>query len=128
VDNEISATTGSIKARGTFPNPDHLMSPGFFARVRIPGSGDYDALLIRDTAVGSDQGRPFVFVVGADGIATRRSIVLGQMEEGLRIVREGLKPDERIVVNGLLSVRHGAPVKPEEVPMKPAEVVTAGTP
>lgn len=118
VDNEISATTGSIKARGVFPNADRLMSPGFFARVRIPGSGDYDAMLVRDSAIGSDQGRAFVYVVGPDGKAVARTIVAGPLERGLRIVREGLTADDRVVVNGLMAVRAGAVVEAEDVEMK----------
>lgn len=118
VDNEISPTTGTIRTRAVFPNKDHLMSPGFFARVRVPGSGEYQAVLIRDSAIGSDQGRPYVFVVDKDEVAHFRSIVTGPLEDGLRVVKEGLKPDERIVVNGLLAVRNGAKVKPEEEPMK----------
>jgi RND family efflux transporter MFP subunit len=125
VDNEISATTGSIKARGIFPNKDRLMSPGFFSRVRIPGSGTYDALLVRDTAIGSDQGRPFVYVIGADGKATVRNIVTGPLEDGLRIVREGLKPEDRVVINGLMSVRPGGPVKAEDAPMQEKAATTA---
>jgi RND family efflux transporter MFP subunit len=125
VDNEISPTTGSIKARGVFPNKDRLMSPGFFSRVRIPGSGEYQALLVRDTAIGSDQGRPFVYVVGSDGKATVRNVVTGPLEDGLRIVREGLKPGERVVINGLMSVRPGAPVKADEAPMDEKAAATA---
>ncbi len=126
VDNEISPTTGSIKSRAIFPNPQRLMSPGFFARVRIPGSGDYEAALIRDTAVGSDQGRPFVYVVGPDGKAVQRTVAVGPMEQGLRIVREGLGADDRVVINGLMAVRAGAPVNAEETTMQPA-VKTADT-
>ena len=118
VDNEINATTGSIKARGVFANADLLMSPGFFARIRIPGSGDYEALLVRDAAIASDQGRPFVYVVGADGKAVARTVVVGPLERGLRIVREGLGPNDRVVVNGLMAVRAGAVVEAEEVDMK----------
>lgn len=125
VDNEISPTTGSIKARGVFPNADLLMSPGFFARVRIPGSGEYDALLVRDAAISSDQGRPFVYVVGADGKAATRTVVVGPLERGLRIVREGLRPDDRVVVNGLMAVRAGATVEAEEVEMQLPAVADA---
>lgn len=125
VDNEISATTGSIRARGVFENKDRLMAPGFFARVRFPGSGDYDALLIRDAALASDQGRTFVWVVGADGKAVQRTISIGQLQDGLRIVRDGLQPTDRVVINGLMAVRNGAPVKAEEVPMKPEAAAPA---
>jgi RND family efflux transporter MFP subunit len=91
VDNVLRPDTGTIRARGTFANPDKLMAPGFFARIRIPGSGEYDALLIRDEAIGSDQGRSFVFVVGEDRKAVYRPIETGPIEDGLRIVRSGLK-------------------------------------
>lgn len=118
VDNEISPTTGSIKSRAVFPNNDRLMSPGFFARLRIPGSGEYDAMLVRDTAIGSDQGRAFVYVVGADNKAVQRNIVAGPLENDLRIVREGLSAGDRIVINGLMAIRPGAVVTPEETEMK----------
>ncbi|MFZ4766611.1 MAG: efflux RND transporter periplasmic adaptor subunit [Roseimicrobium sp.] len=118
VDNQVSPDTGTIRSRSVFPNKDHLMSPGYFARVRVPGSGEYDGLLVRDSAIGSDQGRPYVFVVDADGVAHFRSIVTGPLEEGLRVVKEGLKADERIVVNGVIAVKNGAKVIAEEEPMK----------
>jgi len=118
VDNEISTTTGSIRARGIFDNKDRLMAPGFFARVRIPGSGDYDAMLIRDQAVASDQGRTFVWVVGEDGKVGQRNVATGPLEDGLRIVREGLQPTDRVVINGLMAVRAGAAVNAQEIEMK----------
>jgi RND family efflux transporter MFP subunit len=124
VDNEISPTTGSIKARGIFSNPQRLMSPGFFARVRIPGSGEYEAMLVRDTAVGSDQGKPFVYVVGADEKAVLRPVTTGPLENGLRIVREGLTARDRVVINGLMAVRPGQPVKAETTEMMPPLAAT----
>ncbi|HEV7867868.1 MAG TPA: efflux RND transporter periplasmic adaptor subunit [Chthoniobacteraceae bacterium] len=126
VDNELSATTGSIRARGVFGNKDRLMAPGFFARLRIPGSGEYEAMLVRDTAIGSDQGRPFVYVVGEDGKATQRRVVTGPLEDGLRIVREGLKVEDSVVINGLMAIRPGVVVKAEQAEMKP--VTTAALP
>jgi RND family efflux transporter MFP subunit len=126
VDNELSTTTGSIRSRGIFDNPDSRMSPGFFARVRIPGTGTYQAMLVRDAAIGSDQGRPFVYVVGADKIARHQPVALGPLEDGLRIVREGLKAGDRVVINGLMSVRHGAAVNAEETAMALPAPGTAG--
>jgi len=128
VDNEISATTGSIKARGIFDNKDRLMSPGFFARLRIPGSGEYEAMLVRDTAIGSDQGRSFVYVVDADGKATQRSVVTGPLDDGLRIIRQGLKAEDRVVINGLMSIRPGVAVKTEDAEMKLAQTAAAARP
>jgi RND family efflux transporter MFP subunit len=118
VDNEISTTTGSIRARGIFDNKDRLMAPGFFARVRIPGSGEYEAMLIRDSALASDQGRTFVWVVDGDGKVAQRNVVTGPLDESLRIVREGIQPGDRVVINGLMAVRAGAAVKADEVDMK----------
>ncbi len=125
VDNVISASTGSIRARGVFANPDRLMAPGFFARVRIPGSGQYEAMLVRDTAIGSDQGKAFVYVVGDDGKAVARSVVPGPMEDGLRVVREGLKAEDRVVINGLMAVRAGVVVTANEIAMQPESATAA---
>jgi RND family efflux transporter MFP subunit len=119
VDNEISPETGTIRSRAVFPNKDRLMSPGYFARVRVPGSGEYDGLLVRDSAIGSDQGRPYVYVVDADNVAHYRSVVTGPLEDGLRVVKEGLKPGEPIVVNGFMAVKNGAKVTPEKEAMQP---------
>jgi RND family efflux transporter MFP subunit len=128
VDNQLDPGTGTIRARGVFPNPDRLMAPGFFARVRIPGSGEYEALLIRDQAVGDDQGRSFVWVIGPDNNPSYRPVRLGPKVDGLRVVRDGLKPGERIVINGLMAVRAGTPVIATEAPMAPvAESAPAPT-
>lgn len=118
VDNVLRPDTGTIRARGVFPNQDKLMAPGFFARVRIPGSGEYDALLIRDEAIGNDQGRSYVFVINQEQKAEYRPVETGPMENGLRIVREGLKAGENIVINGLMNVRNGVLVQAEETPME----------
>jgi RND family efflux transporter MFP subunit len=125
VDNQLEPGTGTIRARGVFPNPDRLMAPGFFARVRIPGSGEYQALLIRDQAVGDDQGRSFVWVIDDKGTAEYRPVTLGPKVDGLRIVRDGLKPDERIVINGLMAVKPGATVAATESTMALPGAVTA---
>ncbi|RYD38289.1 MAG: efflux RND transporter periplasmic adaptor subunit [Verrucomicrobiaceae bacterium] len=114
VDNMLRPDTGTIRVRGTFPNADKLMAPGFFARVRIPGSGEYEALLIRDEAIGSDQGRPFVYVIGGDGKAEYRPVETGPMQEGLRIVKAGLKPTDKIAINGVMALRNGTATRPEE--------------
>ncbi|MEY4485325.1 MAG: hypothetical protein RL693_2777 [Verrucomicrobiota bacterium] len=119
VDNVLRPDTGTIRARGVFPNHDKLMAPGFFARVRMPGSGEYDALLIRDEAIGNDQGRAYVFVINQEQKAEYRPVETGPMESGLRIVRSGIKADENVVINGLMSVRNGAAVQAEESPMDP---------
>lgn len=114
VDNVLRPDTGTIRVRGTFPNGDKLLAPGFFSRVRIPGSGEYEALLIRDEAIGSDQGQAFVFVIGADNKAEYRTVETGPLEQGLRIVRKGIKAGEKVVINGLMNVRNGNEVTAEE--------------
>lgn len=120
VDNQINPATGTIRARAVFPNADRLMAPGFFAKVRIPGSGEYDGLLIRDSAVGDDQGSSFVWVIDAEDKAVYRPITLGPLLEEMRVVRSGLKADERVVILGLMSVRNGVKVKSTLTDMQPA--------
>ncbi|MES2597600.1 MAG: efflux RND transporter periplasmic adaptor subunit [Verrucomicrobiota bacterium] len=128
VDNQINPATGTIRARAVFPNEDRLMSPGFFAKVRIPGSGEYDGLLIRDSAVGDDQGSSFVWVIDAEDKASYRPITLGPLLEGLRVVRSGLKADERVVVTGIMAVRNEAKVKPTETEMEVKPATTKDKP
>ena len=122
VDNRIDPTTGTMRARGVFTNADHSLSPGFFGRIRIPGSGKYQALLIPDRALGSDQSVKFVYVVNAEKKVEFRPVKIGPMIDGLRVVKEGLKPGEQIIVEGLLRVRPGAVVdaKPWEAPAQAA--------
>ena len=111
VDNRIDPGTGTMRARGVFSNADHSLSPGFFGRIRIPGSGKYPALLIPDRALGSDQAQKFVYVVNAEKKVEFRPVKIGPMIDGLRVVKEGLKPGEQIVIEGLLRVRPGIVVE-----------------
>jgi len=99
-----------------FPNEDHSLSPGFFARIRIPGSGKYPALLIPDRALGADQAQKFVYVINAEKKVEFRPVTVGPMIDGLRVVKTGLQPGESIIVEGLLRVRPGVVVdaKPPE--------------
>jgi multidrug efflux system membrane fusion protein len=107
--------------RAIFPNKDNLLVPGLFARVQIESGSDgklnTNALLITERAIGTDQSRKFVYVIDKENKAEYREVVLGQTIDGLRIVRSGLKPGEKIVVNGLQRVRPGAQVSPEIVGM-----------
>jgi RND family efflux transporter MFP subunit len=125
VDNQLNASTGTIRARGVFPNPDRLMAPGFFARIQIPGTGTYEGLLIRDTAIGNDQGRSYVFVLDAKNTVAYRPVKTGPMMNGLRVIREGIRADDRVVVTGLMTVRTGAQVDPETAPMQVAPAPSA---
>ena len=117
VDNELDPATGTIRVRAVFPNADKLMAPGFFARVRIPGNGEYAAVLVRDSALGSDQGRPYVLVADAQDTATYRPVKLGPLLDGLRVVREGLAETDRVIVSGLMTARPGQPVTAQLVRM-----------
>jgi multidrug efflux system membrane fusion protein len=117
VDNQLDTRTGSVRMRATFANKDGVMAPGLFARVQIGGGSEKPALLISDRAVGTDQSHKFVFVVSGDGKAEYREVKLGPVVDGLRVVRAGLKPGEKIVVNGLQRVRPGSPITAQTVPM-----------
>jgi RND family efflux transporter MFP subunit len=117
VDNELDPTTGTIRGRARLENHDRAFTPGLFARVKLMGSNEYNALLINDSAVGTDQTVRYVLVVGADNKVQYRPVKLGPIIDGLRVVTEGLKPGETIVVSGLQRVRPGATVAPERVAM-----------
>jgi multidrug efflux system membrane fusion protein len=117
VNNEIDAASGTVRARGSLDNHDHQFLPGMFARVKLPGSAAHQALLINDSAVGTDQSAKYVFVVGAGNRTEYRPVTLGPIVDGLRVVRNGLSAGDTIVVNGLQRVRAGAQVTPEQVAM-----------
>lgn len=117
VDNEVDPQTGTIRTRARLDNHDRAFTPGLFARVRLLGDKTYDALLINDSAIGTDQTVKYVLVVGADNKVEYRPVKLGPVIDGLRVVREGLKANDTIVVNGLQRVRPGSPVTPQRVAM-----------
>ena len=85
-----------------------------FARLQVPGSAPYQALLVPDVAIGTEQARKFVLVVNADNVATQKYVTLGQVFEGLRVIKDGLAPDDRVIVAGLMHARAGAKVTPKE--------------
>lgn len=125
VDNRVNAGTGTLLGRAVFPNPDRFLVPGMFVRVRLIGTSKYKGALINDRAVATDQDRRFVLVVGEGGKVEYRAIVTGPMVDGLRVVRDGVKPGEQIVVNGLQRVRPGMVVEPRIVPMESADATAA---
>lgn len=121
-DNKVDASSGTIRVRAVFDNADGQLVPGMFSRVRIGGASEQKAVLITDRAVGTDQSKKFVLVVLPDNKTERREVKLGGMAEGLRIVTEGLKPGEKIIVSGMQRVMMpGQEVKPEIVPMDAAD-------
>ena len=117
VDNEVDPATGTIRGRARLENHDRAFTPGLFARVKLMGSNQYDAAMVNDSSIGTDQTVRYVLVVGADNKVQYRPVKLGPIIDGLRVITEGLKPGETIVVNGLQRVRPGSPVTPERVAM-----------
>jgi RND family efflux transporter MFP subunit len=117
VNNEIDATTGTVRARGLLENAEHHFTPGMFARVKLLGSSTYSALLINDSAVGTDQSVKYVLRVGKGNALEYRPVKLGPIIDGLRVVRDGLSIGDTIVVNGLQRVRPGVVVSPVRTAM-----------
>ncbi len=110
VDNRVDGTSGTIRARAVLPNADRLFTPGLFARVRLLGSDRHLATMVQDQAIGTDQDRKFVLVLKNDSTVEYRPVVTGRVVDGLRTVQSGLKPGERVVINGLMRVRPGMKV------------------
>lgn len=117
VDNQIDPRTGTIRARAAFDNQDGFLTPGLFARVKLLGHNRFKAVLVDDRAIGTDQSQKFVYIVGADNKVSYRTVKVGRMTDGLRIVLEGLAPGEHVVVNGLQRVQPGAVIVPQQVAM-----------
>lgn len=116
VDNAVDPATGTIHLRAVLDNSDRRLVPGLMARVRLPGSADYAAVLVPDAAVATDQDRRYVLVVGADGTVEYRPVELGAVSDGLRVVRSGVNVGERVIVGGLARARPGSKVTPQEAP------------
>ncbi len=112
LDNRLDVSTGTLRSRAVVPNKDLSILPGQFGRVRLIGSSPYEALLIPDTAIATDQSRKIVFVVKEDDTVEARPVVLGPLDEGLRVIREGLKAEDRVIVDGIQRARVGAKVSP----------------
>jgi multidrug efflux system membrane fusion protein len=118
VDNALNPETGTIRARAVVPNPDGMLTPGLFARVRLLGASQTNALLINEQAVLTDQDRRYVYIVGEKNSAERRDVKLGPHVEGLVAVESGLKAGDRVIINGMRKIFFpGQPVNPRDVPM-----------
>jgi multidrug efflux system membrane fusion protein len=116
VDNRLQPETGTLRLRASFGNADGYFTPGMFGRLRLPGGAPYRAVLVADEAVGSDQAQRFVLVVGADDTVQYRPVTAGASFGGLRVV-QGVRPDERVIVNGLMKARPGTKVNAQPGPM-----------
>jgi RND family efflux transporter MFP subunit len=113
LDNRLDVSTATLRSRAVIPNHDLSILPGQFGRVRIIGSSPYEALLIPDAAVATDQSRKIVFVVRQDSTVEARPVVLGPLDEGLRVIREGLKAEDHVIIDGVQRARVGAKVTPK---------------
>jgi RND family efflux transporter MFP subunit len=116
IDNRLDNSTGTLRSRAVIPNKDLSILPGQFGRVRLIGSAPYEALLLPDMAIATDQSRKIVFVVKDDNTVEARPVTLGPLDEGLRVIREGLKAEDRVIVDGLQRARVGAKVAPHPAP------------
>jgi RND family efflux transporter MFP subunit len=125
VDNVIDRSSGTIRGRAVFSNPDGVFTPGMFARVRVPGSPPYTALLVPDAAIGTEQTRKYVLTVNAEDVVKLKYVTLGQVFNGQRVIKTGLQEDDRVIVNGLMRARPEAKVAPET---EAAPASMAGTP
>jgi RND family efflux transporter MFP subunit len=121
VDNQVNPKTGTLRLRGVFPNKDEILTPGFFVRVRVPIGFPHKAMLITDRAIDTDQGQKIVYVVNAQNQVTTRSVALGKAHDGMRVIEDGLKPDDLVIVNGIQQVRPGLTVEPKLVTMPNAK-------
>jgi RND family efflux transporter MFP subunit len=116
LDNRLDLSTGTLRSRAIIPNKDLSILPGQFGRVRLIGSAPYEALLLPDTAIATDQSRKIVFVVKDDDTVEAKPVTLGPLDEGLRVIREGLKAEDRVIVDGIQRARVGAKVAPHAAP------------
>jgi len=114
VDNVIDRSSGTIRGRAVFVNSDGIFTPGMFGRIRVPASPAFTALLIPDSAIGAEQSRKYVLVVDDGGVVRQKYVVPGQIDDDLRVIREGLSPADRVIVNGLMRARPGIKVTVEE--------------
>jgi multidrug efflux system membrane fusion protein len=127
VDNALDPDTGTIRGRAVVPNPDGILTPGLFVRVRLLGTSEKDALLIHEQAVLTDQDRRYVYVLGEGDVAVRKDVTLGARVEGLRIVTSGLAAEDRVIVNGVRKIFFpGQPVAPRDVPMDQPDAPAPG--
>jgi multidrug efflux system membrane fusion protein len=126
VDNQLNPEAGTIRIRAVFSNKERLFTPGLFARIRLVGSGTYPAKLVLDRAIGTDQDKKFVLVLKPDSTVDYRSVQVGRLVDGLRVINSGLEPGEQIVINGLQRVRPGMKVTPTTAPMAVDSTIVSG--
>ena len=130
VDNRLDPETGTMRGRAILPNPDLALTPGLFTRVRFPGSGRYEAVLIPDMAIGTDQSEKYVLVLNQENTPRRQVVEIGPIVRGLRVIRKGLVGTERFVLRGLQRVIPGEAVvaKMETLKLEPDDINSDGEP
>ena len=128
VDNVIDRASGTIRGRALLQNPSGLFTPGMFARARVPASAPFEALLVPDSAIGTEQIRKFVYAVNAENTVQQKYVTLGHLENGLRVILKGVEPTDRIIVNGMVRARPGIKVTPVAEGEKPAGASGAAPP
>ncbi len=109
----VNQSTGTLAVRGIIPNADRVLLPGYFVRVRVPVDTQDNALLVPDTSLGSDQSGRYLLVVNKDNVVEQRKVTIGPVDNGLRVIDSGLKPDERVVIAGILRSIPGQKVDPQ---------------
>ncbi|MDA9521844.1 hemolysin secretion protein D [Bradyrhizobium sp. CCBAU 11434] len=110
----LNTSTGTLAVRGVVPNDKRVLLPGYFVRVRVPFDQDKNALLVPDTALGSDQGGRYLLVANKDNVVEQRKVQIGPTDNGLRVIESGLQPDDRVVISGLLRVIPGQKIDPQQ--------------
>jgi membrane fusion protein, multidrug efflux system len=120
LDNRMDVSTATLRSRAIVPNKDISILPGQFARVRLIGSAPYEALLLPDAAIATDQSRKIVFVVNDENVVETRTVLLGPLDGGLRVIREGLKAEDKVIVDGIQRARVNAKVAPHAPKAEPA--------
>jgi RND family efflux transporter MFP subunit len=128
VDNVLDQSSGTIRMRASVANPTELFTPGMFAQVRIHASEPYEALLVPETAILSDQSRKMVLLVGPENVVVPRPVVLGSTFDGMRVVRSGLGPQDQVIVNGLMKARPGQKVAPQPPSAGPSATAAPAQP
>jgi len=128
IDNQVDPSTGTIHVRAVVPNPDRLLAPGYFVRVRVPIGEPQPGILVTDRAIATDQDRKYVLVVNDQNVVEYRPVKLGPKQEGLRAVAEGLAAGDWVIVNGIQRVRPGVTVAPQKVSMRPGPPAAAAAP
>ena len=126
LDNRLDVGTGTLRARAVVPNVTGLLSPGMFARVRLQGSPEYEAVLLLDEAIGTDQTSRYVWVVGADDVPVRKTVKLGPIIDGLRVIRKGVEPDDWVVTKGQQRIRPNMKIVPKKTPLQVSQATGKG--